>query len=261
MAALLLISALLCGDSLDKGAAANANYNPDVALRYLARAMKEGPYKYADYVRLYEQVGLAHAYLEHKKEALAAFDRVLALDPGYALSCRLSPKATFLFEEARSQAQQREPMTLDLFLPRDLKITDPVPIAVRVVADPKKIIRRLTLFTRRGGEGSFQRHEHVAPPLGKYAELLLDPPAAASGPGVVQVFVTATDGGGNEVLKLGTSEWPREINLAYEPPPAWYQRWWVWVTAGVVVAGAVGGIVYWQTRPLPDTVSASGGVE
>lgn len=258
MPGFLLIAVIVAGgDSLDAGTAANESYNPDVALQHLEEARTEGPYDWADHVLLFEQLALAHAYLDHKKEALAAFDAVLALDPGHGLSCRLSPKATFLFEQARSQPRSHP--VLDLSLPRDALITDAVAVGVQLVANPRDMVNRISVFTRRGDD-EYQRHDLDAPAVGGFVDLTLPPPKAAAGPGTLTVYATASDARGNEVLVLGSPEQPREINLGYEPPDPWYQQWWVWAITGVVVAGAVGGVVYSQTRALPDTVTTTGNV-
>src|SRR5262249_34771773 len=123
--------------SLDKGAALLAEFRAEDAVTVLEKAKSEGPYSRAEYIRLFEQLGIAYAYLERGGDALAAFDTLLALDPGRAISYTLSPKVTFLFEQARSAAADRVPPTIDVRWPPGLSVSDPIPVDVEVVADPK----------------------------------------------------------------------------------------------------------------------------
>ena len=58
------------------------------------------------------------------------------------------------------------------------------------------------------------------------------------------------------MLQFGSVAKPYAIALAYEPTPAWYQRWWVWAIAGAVAAGATAAIIYFDTRPESRTVPA-----
>ena len=70
---------------------------------------------------------------------------------------------------------------------------------------------------------------------------------------------------GVRLAKDGFFDWqgdfyvgPGETTAAWatlkERPAKWYQKWWVWTAAGVVVAGTAGGILY-ATRPPPTTGS------
>src|SRR5688572_29310831 len=110
---LLLITMCLVaapkGRALDQGAKALVDFRPEEAIVLLERAKTEGPYGYDDHAKLYEQLGIAYAYLDRSEDALAAFDMLLAIDPTRAISYTLSPKVTFLFEQARSKAGARPP--------------------------------------------------------------------------------------------------------------------------------------------------------
>src|SRR5688572_31819020 len=97
----LFLSLCAAPGSLDRATEALAEFRVDEALQLLERAKSEGPYRYADHVRLYEQLGIALAYVGNHEEAIAAFDHMLAIDPSHALSYSLSPKATLPFERAR----------------------------------------------------------------------------------------------------------------------------------------------------------------
>jgi len=221
----------------------------------LEKARAEGPYDYTSHVLLYEQLGIAHAYLDRKQEALRAFDMLLALDPGHALSYTLSPKVTFLFEQARKGAAAHPAPTVDMSWPRGLKANEPVPIDVEVVADPKGFLHRGSLYHRRRGTALWAHEEFPLPGQGGYRRVEL-PPANpdATGPEVVQIYLAVTDAGGNQVLLVGDDERPREIALAYEQPQPWYRKWWVWALVGGAVAVGTGATVYFTLYEPPGTV-------
>lgn len=244
--------------SLDRAAKALADFRPDDAVALLTKAKEEGPYLHADHVRLYEQLGIAYAYLEKPEEARHAFEVMLALEPTHAISYTLSPKVTFLFEQARERASERPSPTLDLSWSRDLTVEDPIPIAVEVVADPQGFLERARLFYRTKGMPRWSSTDVDLLEAGRAARVEL-PPAApdAKRPEAVELYAIAYDERGNEVLLWGSQRRPREIGLRYEPPDPWYGKWWVWVAAGVVVAGAAGSAVFAVTREPGPTVPGS----
>src|SRR5215475_6029688 len=119
---------------LDQGVKALADFRAEDAIALLERAKKEGPYGRPDYIRLYEQLGIAYGYLDKNEDALKSFDMLLALDSGRAISYTLSPKVTFLFEQARSRASERPPPDIDLGWPLGLTVEDRIPVDVEVLA-------------------------------------------------------------------------------------------------------------------------------
>jgi tetratricopeptide (TPR) repeat protein len=240
--------------SLDAATAALAEFRVEEALRLLERAKTEGPYRYADHVRLYEQLGIALAYAGRNEEAIAAFDHMLAIDPAHALSYSLSPKATLPFERARQRAIARPAPGLDLALPRGKETHDPLPIDLDVLADPFRFLATAKIFYRAQPEAwktievalddPSRRHRAVLPPI--------SPREAAA---VVEIYVVVEDRRRNEVMLLGTEQKPREIPLSYTPPEPWYERWWVWTTAGVLIAGGATTAVLLATQNEDPTIS------
>jgi hypothetical protein len=89
---------------------------------------------------------------------------------------------------------------------------------------------------------------------GKPAQIVVAT-AAAGRPDVLQLWATAADPAGNEVLVWASPERPREIPLRWDPPQAWYRRWWVWAVAGTAVAATTGAAVYFGTREPPDDIA------
>lgn len=252
----LLIWLLLADPAfLDQGCKTLAEYRVEEAVRLLTRAKGEGPYNYKNHVRLYEQLGIAYAYLDRKEQALEAFDMLLALDPGHALSYTLSPKVTFLFEQARKAAQEHQPPMVDMSWPKDLKVIDPVPVDVEVIADPKGFLKWGNLQARRGGTIEYKTTRFKIPEKGKYHRIELPPikPDATEAQ-ALQIYLSIHDDRGNQVLLLGGADRPREILLKYVEPEPWYNRWWVWAIVGSVVAAGTGTAVYFLLHEPPDTV-------
>ena len=249
------IAMAMIAGSLEQGMAALERYDLKRAAQLLNQATKEGPYRLDRYLRLYEQLGITHAYLEQEASSLAAFDMLLALEPGYALSYTLSPKATFLFEKARGIASGRQPPTLDLSYPRDRRAGQALPITVEVIADPKSYLRRAELRWQKQDEATFESVPIQLPGIGKFVTTTIGPrtPEPTTDQNL-RLYLVAYDDQGNEVLNVGDAQHPRELTLTYVAPTAWYERWWVWAIAGTVVAGSVGTTVYLTTRSEPDNV-------
>nr|HEX4313568.1 hypothetical protein [Kofleriaceae bacterium] len=239
---------------IDAGATALAAFDVDTARKSLDAAEIAGPLTHTENVRLWEQRGIAAAYVDDEPTARAAFDMMLALDPGHFLSYRLSPKATFVFDDMR--AAHRVAPSIELDLPRGQKVGDPLPIDLAVVADPKAFLKRGTLFVRTRGDATW-RAADLALVAGTDRRVEL-PPVIATKPTSVELYLRAYDDKGNEVLAYADPEHPREIPLRYEPPTPFYKKWWVITIAAGVVATATGLIVYEATLAPPDKVN--GGV-
>jgi hypothetical protein len=241
---------------LARAAAALAGFRVDDALALLEQARERGPHRHVDHILLYEQLGIAYAYLGRESEAMDAFAMLLVLDPGHLLSYTLSPQATFLFERARSESAAQPRPTVDVSWPRDLEVTRPVPLDVETIADPRALLERATLHVRIRGESGFRELELPLAAVGAYQRVLL-PPVAATAPRVIELYLTATDARGNEVLTWADPTRPREIALAYHAPVPWTRKWWVWALAGGVLAAGTGATVYLLGREPPDTVGGA----
>lgn len=243
--------------ALDQGESALGEFRVDEALEHLDRALEAGPHRHAGHVRIHEQLGIARAYLGLEAEALAAFDMLLSLNPGHLLSYTLSPKATFLFERARKQALSRPRPAVHLSWPYDLDVTRPIPIDVEVVADPRGLLQRAELHVRaKGRRDEFSVMDLRLPEPGDHRRLTL-PELDTGRPEVLELYLTALDAQGNEVLLWVGPERPREIALGYEPPVPWYRTWWTWAVIGTAVAASTGAVVYAISREPPDAIGGS----
>lgn len=230
---------------LEEGKQALAKQDVDAAQAAFAQVVP--PMDHATNVTLWEQKGIASAYVDDEAGARAAFDRLLLLDPGHFLSYTLSPKATFVFERVRDQP--RTPPAVDVSWERGAKVGEPIPVDVEVVADPAKLLAKGVLFVRTRGEQAWRSAD-----VGLNARLVL-PPVVADKPASLELYLRAYDAQGNETLAWASPTAPREIALRYDPPTPWWRRPWVIAVAGTVLAAAVGITVYELELAPPDKIT------
>jgi hypothetical protein len=226
---------------------ANAEFKREEAAAALAALAAHGPLDHDTNITLWEQRGIEAAYREDDAAATRAFDMLLALNPSHLLSYTLSPKATFVFERARVAAGEAGAPVLDVSWAHGQRVGAPVPIVVEVVADPKRFLRRATVFVRRRGEPGWKAADVTLGAPGALARVTLpaiDAPAATA----LEVYARAYDDRDNEVLTWADPKRPREIPLRFDPRTPWYRKWWVWAAVGGVVATTTGIAVYAATR-------------
>ncbi len=230
----------------------------DQATLELDAAERGGPLDHDNHVTLWEQRGLAAAYLEDEPAAVAAFDMLLALEPSHFLSYTLSPKATFVFEKVRNSMKERGAPVLDVSWRHGQKVGEPVPLDVEIVSDPKQFLRRATVFVRTRGETSWRAADLT---LGVRDSRVVLPSVRADKPTSLELYVRAYDERGNEVLAWADPKRPRDIPLSYDPPQRWYRKWWVLAIGASVAVVGTGAIVYAVTLAPPDKVDASATVK
>lgn len=241
---------------LNDAATALADFDAERAVTLLEEAKTSGGWSWADHARLYEQLGVAYAYLEQPGPTAAAFDMLLAIDPARAISYTLSPKVTFLFEKARKASLEARAPAIHVSWRTDLKVTEEVPIDVEIVDDPRGFFARGVLGWRLKGSPRYETRSFAMPAAGqRHTELL--PPAGSTKRESLEIYVAVLDPAGSEVLLWSSPARPREVVLDYDPPTPWYGKWWVWTIAGVAVAaGATAAAVAVTSEPGP-TVSGS----
>ena len=238
---------------VDAGKQAVHDLNLDEAKVALDAADHGGPLDHEHAVQLWEQRGIAAAYTDDEATATAAFDMLLALDPGHLLSYDLSPKATLVFEKVRQH--QGAPPELDVTWERGGKVGAPVPIGVEVLADPKHFLRRASVFVRERGAHDWRAADLQLPDHGE-SRLVL-PPVVEHKPVSLEVYLRAYDDRGNEVLTWADPARPREIPLRYDPPQPWYRTWWGITAIGVAVAAIASATVYEATLAPPDKIDGT----
>ena len=123
-----------------------------------------------------------------------------------------------------------------------------------MLADPKRFLRRATIFVRTRGEPSWRAADielRSTASSGRDARLVL-PAIEATKPVSLELYLRAYDDKGNEVLTWADPARPREIPLRYDPPIPWYRRTWFYAAVGSAVAASVGITVYELTLAPPD---------
>jgi hypothetical protein len=228
-----------------------AKLEVDEAKTALDKVEAAGPLDHKTNVTLWEQRGIAAAYVDDEPTATAAFDMLLALDPTHFLSYELSPKATLVFEKTLKQTKQRGAPAIDVNWSRGQKVGDPIPIDIEVLADPKQFLSRATLFVRTRGEPSWKAADL---PLAIKDKRFVLPPISATKNVSLELYLRAYDKRGNEVLTWADATRPREIVLRYDPPSPWYRTWWGISAIVVGSATVVGSIVYVTTLAPPDKI-------
>jgi hypothetical protein len=81
------------------------------------KAALEGPLSPLEKQRAYELLAFTHAAFNETAEAVAAFTDLLALDPGYEPSLKVSPKIRGLFDKARADVPRPPPPPPSLIPP------------------------------------------------------------------------------------------------------------------------------------------------
>ena len=230
----------------------------DEAKVALDAAEKAGPLDREHNISLWEQRGIAAAYVDDEDGAQKAFDMLLALDPGHFLSYTLSPKATFVFEKVRTRVNRAAP-ELDVTWERGGKVGTPLPLSIEVLSDPKQFLHSATLFVRTRGEPSWKATDLALKPG---EQRIVIPAPEAQKPLSLEVYLRAYDQHGNEVLTWADPTRPREIALRYDPPRPWYAEHPYLLTAiGVAAVGLASLTVYELTIAPPDKIMGSATVK
>lgn len=228
----------------------------ETATTALAAVRAAGPLAHDANISLWEQLGIAAAFVDKIEEARTAFTQLLALDPGHFLSYELSPKATRIFEQVRNEQAARGAPAVDVNWANGQRVGAPVPIDITVVADPLGFLHAATVFVRTRGESAWRATDIPLGKVGSDHQIVL-PSVNATKPLSLELYVRAYDKAGNEVLGWADASRPREIPLRYDAPRPWWQKWWVITLASSVAVIGTAGIVYGVTRPPPDRVSGT----
>jgi hypothetical protein len=242
---------------LDAAAAAIAAGDPDAALVEL---QPRGPMVFAEFVEHQRLLATARAFVDDVDGAVAAFDELLATDPGFTMPYTASPRVTVAFERARAARRGRLPLMFDVAAPALVPPETPIVVEVRRRSDPAHAITLLALDVDVPGSGD-ERHTYS-----------LD---AAADDGVVRFVVPApsitssspTDDAGRSgvLLRLqlrgldveGVERFvgaPVSVPVGFAATPSVWASPWVWGGAAfVMVAGAVTAAVIVAVATVPDT--------
>lgn len=230
--------------------AALAKLDVDEAQVALDAVEQVGPLDHRTHVTLWESRGIAAAYADDEARAASAFDTLLALDPAHFLSYELSPKATLVFEKSLRLTKQRPAPAVDVTWSRAQRVGDPIPIDIDVLADPKQFLSRATLYVRVRGARDWRAADFA---LAKTVRVTI-PAVTERKNSSLELYLSAFDQRGNEVLVWADRTRPRELAMRYEPPTPWYRTWWGITSIVAGSATIVGGVVYALTLAPPDKI-------
>ncbi len=225
----------------------------EIATAAIDAAAKLAPLDHESHIMLWEQRGIAASFTDDLPGARAAFEMLLALDPGHFLSYLTSPKATQVFEVVRNEAKLRGAPAVEVNWAQGQRVGKAVPLAVTVVADPKQFLTTATLFVRTRGDQTWSAVDLALGRAGTENSVVL-PPIRAEKALSLELYLRAYDDRGNEVLGWADPRRPREIPLRYDPPRPWWQTWWGLTLIGTVAVAGTTGIVYAATREPSDRV-------
>lgn len=220
-----------------------------------------------DELRIYELLAYSYQALQRNDEAEGAWRLVLAREPERQPSQDVSPRVQQFFSRVRErwEAEGRPGITrpnqqgtggtqqpstgplpevrIEHRSPPQQQRGRPVPLTATVV-DPGNRVSRLVLAYRHNNSGIFRRVDAQSQGNGGFAVTM---PGEIVRPPLVEYYFEAVDATGVPVQARGDAFAPLRVAV---PEPGGIP-WWVWVGGGVLVAGAVTGIVI-------GVVSASG---
>ncbi len=211
----------------------------------LAAALASGEYGHDKLAEIYRLRGIVASTLGDKAGAIAAFQRLLALEPGATLPAGTSPKITRPFAEAGKDHHALQVTTETG--------SSPPSVTVVVVSDPLAMVAGARAIVVADGRPEETRTAH-----GTAGRMTLALPAGKR----LEVRVAVLDDHGNRLVELGSASAPIVIErvealVVVEKPHALpiakpiardddhrsiVTRWWLW--GSVSVGFATGGTLF-----------------
>ena len=232
-------------EGLDRGLALLAEDDVKGAIETLE--MISGGLSHEELVQLKESLGVALAYAGRKEEARQAFLELLAVAPGHVLPYTISPKATFVYQEARAEMARKRAAEIELALPPALPFDEQVELTLTCRANPLGLLQRLEVCQRvKHPAATFDCVEVQALKVdeARLVSLPAVPASAASqvdtegAPAILQLVVTGFDAHDNEVYRGPSRAHPKEVPMGVEVPGPWYTSPWLWGGVGALVVAA-----------------------
>jgi len=232
----------------------------------LELALAERDLRLEQVVALYRALGVVRAFTGDDVGARWAFERLLSVDPGHALRYTLSPKATFLFEQARQTARLRRAIELSLETAPVVPFDEPIEVTLRRDADPLALVTRVVVRHRVKGSADWKLLELMVPPIGSAQRIFLPAVDAAQAVAeadgtrgaLLELAVVGYNEAGWEVVRSPAPERPLELPIGFDVPGPWYAQWWLWgLVGGGLAALATGATVAWLLWPLPEQINAT----
>jgi tetratricopeptide (TPR) repeat protein len=240
---------------VQKGVAAYNDLEYPKAIDLLNKALKETLTR-EERVATYRTLAFSHVALGDIDKARGDFENLLRTDPKSSLDRSASPKVRGLFEEAKGKLatgviKPEVGKTLAELTP-ELRPAAPKEGEALVVDvyHPGGIAVTLQLFYRTRGTANFSKVSGEGS-LGRFSVTI--PGMAIEAPGI-EYYVEALDDNGAPIAAAGSLASPILLDIAARGKPV-YKRGVFWgVLGGVLVAGAIAGVVsFLVLRPGPNT--------
>lgn len=240
-----------------------ANLDFEGALTKLADAELTPGNSREELVRIFSLRGLCLISLGREQEAGRALGAALSIDPGFRLDPDLSPRYQEPFGKLLDSGVA--PLSVDVSLPDRVVFGNPVPVKVKLSADPAGLSGKLVFRHRRAGVKKYSTIR-IRLTLDKPISFYLPPGTwAVEGTSPLEWYAELLDRHGGKLLRRGADDHPlrvpvearKKIELSTAGPigtpapvvesaPAWYRRWWVWAIIGgaAVAAGGTAAAIY-----------------
>jgi hypothetical protein len=246
------------GELIEEAASAFSMLDFEGALSKLDSAQKARSNTTQDLVRIFSLRAKCLISLGREDDALKAFTAALSIDPAFRLSPDASPRFAEPFQKLLDQGVAA--LDVEVALPDEVVVGEPVLVTVRVLADPAGISDNLRLKYRRGKKKYSGLKVRLV--RGKRMRFYLGPSVwKTEGLQAIEWYGVIRDRYGGILGRKGDAAHPLKIIVKKKPvvaavlppppvpvakpeekkpppPPAWYERWWVWAIVGGVAVAA-----------------------
>jgi hypothetical protein len=194
-----------------------------------------------DEVTIYWLLGYTYFALNRPEETAGSFRRLLAIQPDFQPGQGVAPNIRARFAEVyeewngegRPGAPPPTPVNIQHRSPAQAERGEAVTLRATVV-DPGGRLERLVLAYRQGTSDVFQRIDTTADGGDRIARI----PGADVRPPLVEYYFEGLDSLNLPIATRGDVAAPLRIAVP-EPGRTIWGRWWFWLTAAVVIGGAI----------------------
>lgn len=257
--ALLLLApraqAAIESDLVRQGIAAYDELDYAKSIDLLNKALAETLTK-EEKVATYKTLAFAHVAVDKPDEAQKDFEQLLTVDPSFQMDRTVSPRVRVVFEKAQARIATTGLPSVDGTAGLRPEVTPRAPREGQTVSlrasYPGGMATKMVVFYRSRGQNKYNKID-VRPGPGSSAFQTSIPGMDVAAP-ALEYYVNMVDEGGAGVASAGSLGRPLALEVAPKPV---YKRgaFWGGLVAGVVVVGAVAGILA-ATLPThigPDT--------
>ncbi len=220
------------------------------AVHLLTRALAAETLTHDERVAAYRTLGFAHVGLEEGGAAVADFEALLRIEPGYELDRTISPRVRALFEQARTHVatgesgRARGKPGLPLLAPTVTPELARAGVSVEISAGWDGVAQRVELFYRTAGQPLFSK---LTTPLDAAGHFSLVIPGMQVRAPALEYYAVVLDRRGAPVAEAGTLGQPLVIDVTSGKPTPVYARPWFWgvlggASAAIIVVGIAVGV-------------------